>query len=364
VQHLANRLVYGRRAAPYEVLAEFAGRMGGGYATEDLLPRMARILAEGTGAARADVWLRAGDGFRNDASWPPGAEPFGQISMNAAGEPESAAADRIVPVRFRGEVLGALSVSKRQGEALSATEGRLLAGLATRAGIVLRNAGLWEELTAALAEVRASRQRLVAAQDSERRRIERDIHDGAQQHLVALAIKLTITESVVGTDPQEERELLAGLRADVIGAIEELRALARGIYPPLLAGGGLAAALRAQAARSPLRTLVDAEGIGRYPQDVEAAVYFCVLEALRNVARHAGAGYARVRLAESGNGLSFEVTDDGRGFDPAAGRYGTGLQGMADRLSALGGTLSVRSRPGTGTAVTGWLPVRVAEAVG
>jgi signal transduction histidine kinase len=363
VQHLANRLVYGRRATPYEVLAQFAERTAGTYATEELLPRMARILAEGTAARRVDVWLRAGGVFRDDATWPPGEPPFPETRAGADGRLAVPGADRVLPVRYQGEVLGALSVGKRPGESLTPAEGKLLADLAAQAGLVLRNVALWEQLTARLEEIRASRQRLVAAQDEERRRIERNIHDGAQQQLVALTIKLNLTEGLIGTDPEGERELLAELRQDAACAVEDLRDLARGIYPPLLAGQGLVAALRAQAAKSPVPTSVDADGIARYLQDVEAAVYFCVLEALQNMAKYAGASSARVRLAASGDELRFDVTDDGAGFDPNAKAYGTGLQGMADRLSAHDGTLDVQASPGAGTVVTGRLRARVPEAV-
>ena len=362
VQRLANRLVYGRRATPYEVLADFAGRMAGAYAAEDLLPRMARILAEGTAATRADVWLKGGEQFHDGAAWPPDAPPLPSARATAADVPAYPAADRILPVRYQGEVLGALSVSKRPGEALTPTEDRLLADLASQVGLVLKNAGLREQLLARLEEIRASRLRLVAAQDAERRRIERNIHDGAQQQLVALAIKLSITESMIGTDTEGERELLAELRQDAAGAVEELRDLARGIYPPLLASEGLVAALEAQARKAAVPTSVTADGVGRYPQDLEAAVYFCVLEALQNVAKYAGATRAEVRLAASGHDLRFEVTDDGAGFDPQSRGYGTGLQGMADRLHAHGGSLDVRSAPGAGTTIAGRLPCRVLEA--
>jgi len=362
VQRLANRLVYGRRATPYQVLADFAGRMAGAYAAEDLLPRMARILAEGTAATRADVWLKTGDTFHDGAAWPADAPPLTPARATAADVPAYPAADRILPVRHQGEVLGALSVSKRPGEALTPTEDRLLADLASQVGLVLKNAGLREQLLARLEEIRASRLRLVAAQDAERRRIERNIHDGAQQQLVALAIKLSITESMIGTDTEGERELLAELREDAAGAVEELRDLARGIYPPLLAGEGLVTALQAQARKAAVPTSVTADGVGRYQQDLEAAVYFCVLEALQNVAKYAGATRAEVRLAASGHHLRFEVTDDGAGFDPESRGYGTGLQGMADRLHAHGGSLDVRSAPGAGTTIAGRLPCRVLEA--
>ena len=364
VQHIANRLVYGQRATPYEILADFAGRMAGAYAAEDLLPRMAKILAEGTGATRADVWLTSGGTFHDGAAWPVGAPPLPPARATVAGTPAYPAADRILPVRYQGEVLGALSLSKRPGESLTPTEDRLLADLASQVGLVLKNAGLREQLLDRLEEIRASRQRLVAAQDEERRRIERNIHDGAQQQLVALAIKLSITESLIGTDTDGERELLAELRQDAAGAVEDLRDLARGVYPPLLASAGLAAALTAQARKAPVPTSVTADGVGRYPQEMEAAVYFCVLEALQNVAKYAGASRAEVRLAASGGDLTFAVTDDGAGFDPESRGYGTGLQGMADRLHAHGGSLAVRSAPGAGTTIMGRLPYRVLQVAG
>jgi signal transduction histidine kinase len=314
--------------------------------------------------------------LRDDASWPPGAPPFppvgaaaigraaigaAAIGVTAAGPPTLAGADRILAVAHQGEVLGALSVSKRPGEPLTPTEDKLLASLAAQAGLVLRNVGLRAELLARLEDIKASRQRLVAAQDEERRRIERNIHDGAQQQLVALAIKLNITESLIGTDPDGERELLAELRQEAADAVADLRDLARGIYPPRLAGEGLAAALRAQAGKSPVPVTMTADGIGRYPQDVEAVIYFCVLEALQNVSKYAGASGARVRLAAAGDELEFEVSDDGAGFDLGTKASGTGLQGMADRLNALGGSLDIQTSPGAGTVVRGRIHGRVPE---
>ena len=362
-QHLANRLVYGKRATPYEVLADFAARTAGTYATEEVLPRMARILAEGTAAARADVWLADAGEFRDDASWPPHAPPLPPLNATqAADQLICPGTDRVLPVRYQGELLGALSVTKRPGESLTPTEGKLLIDLAAQVGLVLRNVGLWEELTARLADIRASRRRLVAAQDSERRRIERNIHDGAQQHLVALAIKLSLAESMVGVDAAGEREMLGELRVDAAAASQELWDLTQGIYPPLLVAEGLATAVRAQAARSPVRTELRADGIGRYPQEVEAAAYFCILEALQNVAKYSGATTAQVRISVASGDLEFEVADDGVGFDTSARAYGSGLQGIADRLGAHRGLLEVDSTPGAGTVIRGRLPRGVVES--
>jgi len=154
------------------------------------------------------------------------------------------------------------------------------------------------------------------------------------------------------------------VEAEIAQALEDLRDLARGIYPPLLADQGLVAALQAQARRASVPVEIEVEGLGRYPQEAEAAVYFCVLEALQNVAKYAGATHAVVRLHEDGGHVAFVVEDNGSGFDTSTTSYGTGLQGMADRLSAQGGTLEVRSQPGEGTTVTGRVPVGALEMAG
>jgi signal transduction histidine kinase len=214
---------------------------------------------------------------------------------------------------------------------------------------VLRNAALIDDL-------RASRRRLVEAQDAERRKIERNLHDGAQQQLIALMIQVGLLEESAG-DPAAVRQITPAVKDGLRAALEDLRDLARGIYPPLLADQGLVAALQAQARKASVPVEVDADGIGRYPQEAEAAVYFCTLEALQNIAKYAGASRATVRLACTDGSLRFTVTDDGTGFDTASTRHGTGLQGMADRLAALGGALDVQSRPGHGTTLTGRLPV-------
>ena len=155
--------------------------------------------------------------------------------------------------------------------------------------------------------------------------------------------------------------MLGQIEAETQEALEDLRDLARGIYPPLLADKGLAAALEAQARKSPLPVMVEADGVGRVPQEIEAAVYFSALEALQNTAKYAEASSATVSLRRSNGALWFSVTDDGRGFDPDATGGGTGLQGIADRLGALDGTLEIESRPGAGTTVTGRVPVQAGE---
>jgi signal transduction histidine kinase len=219
---------------------------------------------------------------------------------------------------------------------------------------VLKNVGLTAELLARLDELRASRQRLVAAQDEERRRLERNLHDGAQQNLVAIKVKLGLAEVMSSKDTEKARELISGLKSDVDEALETLRDLARGIYPPLLADKGLTAALESQARKATLPVTVEADGVNRYPQEVEAAVYFCCLEALQNIQKYAGATKATIRLSAEDATLRFEVEDDGRGFDPLKA-VGSGLQNMRDRLDALGGVLTIRSSA-NGTRLIGSLP--------
>jgi signal transduction histidine kinase len=350
IRHLVNRLVYGNRATPYEVLSEFADRASRAYEVDELMPRMARILAEGTGAARATIWVRVGLRLHPGGVWPTDSGQRHQVPISGDRLPDLPDTDRVVPVMHRGELLGALSVSKRRGEAVTPTEERLMADLASQAGFVLRNVRLIEEL-------RASRQRLVAAQDEERRKIERNLHDGAQQQLVALSVQLNLLEGMIERDPAKAKTLAGQLGSGVGAALEDLRDLARGIYPPLLADKGLREALESQIRRAALPVQIDVDGIGRYAPEVEATVYFCALEALQNVAKYAGATEASISLGESEGFLRFAVADDGAGFDAGSTSYGTGLQGMADRLDAIGGTLTVQSAPGRGTTVAGRVPV-------
>jgi signal transduction histidine kinase len=356
-QLLANRLVYGHRATPYQALSDFAGSMAGQLDLAEAVDRMVSVLAGATGADRAEAWIRVGPELRPAAIWPPGSPRPAAVTIGAGhGLPRFAGASRAVAVTHGGELLGALCLRKPPNEALTSTEDELIRHLASQAGLVLRNAALTAQLRATIEELRASRRRLVEAQDAERRKIERNLHDGAQQQLIALTIHLALLEESAH-DPPAVRELASAVKEGVRAALDDLRDLARGIYPPLLADQGLVPALLAQARRASLPVQIDADGIGRYPQDAEAAVYFCTLEALQNIAKYASASRARICLSGSDDSLEFTVTDDGAGFDTATTRYGTGLQGMADRLAALGGALHVRSQPGHGTILSGALPL-------
>jgi signal transduction histidine kinase len=221
---------------------------------------------------------------------------------------------------------------------------------------VIRNAALTQQLLDNIEQLRASRKRLVSAQDDERRKLERDLHDGAQQQLVALSVKLRLLEGLIERDPPTARSVASDLQGEIGGALEELRRLAHGIYPPLLSDQGLAAALESQARRAVVPVAVQADGLGRYPKDIETAVYFSCLEALQNVQKYANASAVTVRLSDGSGTLRFEVTDDGVGFDTDRAKHGSGLEGMTDRVAAVGGSLEVRSEPGAGTTISGEIP--------
>jgi signal transduction histidine kinase len=359
-----NRLVYGRRATPYEVLSEFSERVGGAYSDEDVLPRMVRVLGEGVGAERADVWLAVDKELRDVAAWPDGVGGRAPISLPNGSVPPIDGMDRVYPVEQAGELLGALAVRKPSSDPITHADEKLIADLAAQAGLVLRNVRLSEALKARLDDLQAAQKRLVSAQDAERRRLERNIHDGAQQQLVALAVKARLARQLTDRDPSKVASMLEQIEAETQTALEDLRDLARGIYPPLLADKGLASALEAQARKSGLPVRVDAGTVGRFSQDVEAAVYFSCLEALQNVAKYAGARHVSVTLRSEAGAVGFSVTDDGSGFDPTTTGYGSGLRGMADRLAALEGVLEVRSTPGEGTTVRGRVPAEPQDATG
>jgi signal transduction histidine kinase len=356
VKRTARRAVFGRRSTPYEVIGEFTERLGEAYSTDDVLPRTADILRASTGADTARVWLRFGDELR-----PAAVSPAGAPSAQATVLPDESVLPnlpgRCFPVRHRGELLGAFTIEMPASEPLSSTSQRLTEDLATQAGLVLRNVRLTEELKATIEQLRASRQRIVSAQDARARKLERDIHDGAQQQLVALSVKVGLTEQLISRDPEKALAILGELKTDVTDALVTLRDLARGIYPPLLADKGLVTALGSQAQRASVATTVEGEGIGRFSPEVEAAVYFCALEAMQNVAKYANARHASIRLAAPDGHLTFQVQDNGVGFDPHSAGRGTGLQGMADRLEALGGSLEISSVVGAGTTVSGRIPI-------
>ncbi len=217
--------------------------------------------------------------------------------------------------------------------------------------VAARTAGLVREL-------RASRARIVAAADSERRRIERDLHDGAQQHLVGLCIHLELAAEAAEQDHPSDAAELRKLVGEVEEALEEIRSLTHGIYPAMLVEGGLGVAVRSAARRSPVPATVEAKDLGQYPDEIVAAVYFCCAEALQNIAKHAReARSARIELREANRVLSFSVADDGPGLNDSEARVGAGMLNMRDRMATVGGKLTVQSRPGQGTRISGRIPL-------
>jgi signal transduction histidine kinase len=273
---------------------------------------------------------------------------------------------RVAPLSQSGRLLGLIVVQRaKQWRRLAVEVDVTLEELARELGFAINKASLdlalgesLDRLRRQAEDLRASRARVVSAADAERRRIERDLHDGAQQHLVALAIKARTVERLAERDPDHARTVSAELAEDVEKAIDELRDLAHGIYPTLLASSGLNAALAEAGRCGGIPVRVEMDGVGRAPAEIETAVYFCCVEALQNAAKHAGPGaVAGVRLWEETGALHFEVADDGAGFVPEEAVGGAGLANMSDRLGAVGGDVYVVSEPGRGTCVGGSVPL-------
>ena len=308
---------------------------------------LAEAAAKAVGGVSSRVRLFLPQGRDRCYVWPP-------------DTPEDDSFDRTVTVVHQGEEVGDISVSKADGAVLTDDEEKMLEGLASQAALALRNLRLTGELEERLEELRASRQRIVTAGDQERRRVERDIHDGAQQQLVALAINLGLAKTLVAQDPQEAERLLEQLKGEARDALETLRDLARGVFPPLLVDSGVVSALRAHVAKMGIPAQFHADSIDavRFDPQLEAAVYFCCREALQNAAKHAPGSPVTVTLVVEDGWLVFSVTDAGPGFDPNKVRRGSGLTNMADRVAALGGQLECISAPGQGTTITGQVPAR------
>jgi len=364
---VARRLFPSEAASPYEVLVRFAGHVEGVHALEEVAPRMAHVLAVGTQAASAQVWVLVGNEMRLAAVWPAGTAGGHRVRLQDDGAlvalPALSEGELAVPVRQGPTVLGALLVRQAPGGMVTSVERRLVSDLAAQAALVLGNVALTAALREQLVrshtrstELTASRRRLLAAQDSERRRLERDIHDGAQQHLVALVVNLRLVRTLFGRSPAQARAFLPRLRRAAAEAEATLHDLASGAYPTALVDDGVAAALGEVVASAPLPVTVHG-GHDRWPDEVETAVYFCCLEAVQNAVKHAAAGRIVVDLRTESGRACFAVTDDGTGFDPAVVRNSTGMAGLHDRIETLGGSVEVRSAPGHGCVVTGSVPL-------
>jgi signal transduction histidine kinase len=343
--------------SPYDRLARFVSSVADTVATEDIAPELARLVSEGTRAVRAEVWLqpaRPGAAVEVVSRWP-----------HAEDDPQVGAMEaHRYPIRHGKDLLGWLVVYERPGRPLEPIEQQLVADLCAQAGLALRHVRLVEDLRRRVAEseeraaeLRSSRQRMVAAADTERRRLERNTHDGAQQHLLALAINLALIRRLLATDPAKVSPRVAQVRAAVAQTLAVLEDLARGIYPEQLVREGVARALRAVAPPAIPVTIDDATG-GRYPREVEAAAYFCCLEAVQNAVKHSSGTWISVRLSDVARSLCFEVTDDGHGFDVEARNAAAGTVNLRDRLETVGGHAEILSGS-AGTSVRGWIPIQV-----
>jgi signal transduction histidine kinase len=343
VRATMHRLIHGTRPAPAQVLSGFAQRAGVIADDESVLADLAGLIASGIGAEAATVSLLVDGELRPDPQ-----------------------AGVVIPVNNGGQQVGAISARLRTGAELTAADETLLFDLAGLAGPVLRSLGLRAELRERNAELAASRARLAVAVTQERRRIERDLHDGAQQRLIAVKLRLGLaaraTQRVAHGDVDgaiKAADAIETALGDADRAIDELRDLVHGIYPSALDTDGLAAALLLQGRliALPVRLRDELPPGQRYPRDVEAAAYFCCLEALQNAVKHGQATRLDVRVWAEPDRLAFAVTDDGIGYAVGA-TGGAGLVNLADRTAALGGGLTVMSAPGKGTSVTGWFPTR------
>ena len=387
----ANRLVYGAKQAPDELIRAFASRLTRNIPMEELLLQLSESLVRSMDLSSAQVYTGSGGVLERVAGVPADGGPRSilvsdrerpavvraMVSGNAWVEvwlpqlvnPHGDHQLRVAPIRNAGELLGLLVVERAaSAEPFAEDDDRVLSDLAREVGLALHNMQLDSALQDTLAELRVqaeelreSRARIVASGDAERRRLERDLHDGAQQNLVALAIELRLARDLMADDPDSAARMLDDLTVEIQETIRELRELAHGIYPPLLAEGGLEPALGAAAARSPLSVSVEVSTDSRFDQDTEAAVYFCCLEALQNSAKHAPGATAKVRVWSDDGNLFFRVIDDGPGFDPTLTPRGHGLTNMTDRVGAIGGTVRWTSRLGEGVEVSGSVPVTAAQ---
>ena len=383
----ANRVVYGERVSPDEALRTWSSRLSRAIPLDELLLQLAETLRKSMQLKSAQIWTGT-DGHYEIAAMVPsrrmapltvGAKEQGVVSRAGVSggtwldiwlpglvSSTASGTTRVAPIAHSGELLG-LIVCERTVDAAPFTEenDRVLTELARQVALALHNVQLDTALQASLVELRqtneelrASRVRIVAAGDAERRKLERNLHDGAQQHLVALAVKLRLAKDSVVDDPADAEAMIDEIRGNLQEAIAELRSLAHGIFPPLLVSGGLAEALPAAASRAALPTFADVK-VSRYSQDLEAAIYFCCMEALQNAGKHAGEkASGLVKVWEDGSALYWEVSDDGAGFDLGqGGGDGHGFVNMRDRMGAFGGTITVTSAPGSGTSIQGAVPL-------
>ncbi|WP_405145099.1 sensor histidine kinase [Sphaerisporangium sp. NBC_01403] len=353
VRAVADRLVYGRRPSPYEALARLSTQLSWGDQHADLFTGLASTIADGVGAAEVTLWVGGDEELVAVASWPPSVEP-GTAPREFASLADGGRT-HVRPIVHQGSVRGAVTLTKTPGEVLTASEDRLLHDLVAQAGLVVELQQRLHQISVQTADLRAAAKRIVAAQDEARRRIERDLHDGAQQRLVTLALSLQAVSGRAASNGDHDLSArIEEARLHLSKALTELREMARGIHPAILTQEGLAAALGFLAERAPLPVQVDICLDRRLPQEVEATAYFVVSEALTNAAKHSGASSIAVAGQLRDGRLWLEVTDNGQGG--ADGQWGSGLQGLVDRLAMLNGRLTVHSPADGGTRLGAEIP--------
>ena len=359
LQLLADRIVFGRRSTPYHALATFAEMSAGAWSVQDTAPRLAGLLADATGASTAVVYVRADDQLlpvSREPGPPSGLAPVELAALDAT----LGAFDLATRVERRGELLGAMAITLPPGRPVRPAERRLIRQLAAQAALVFETLRLTAELSrhadalaAQAAELRRSRLRLVRAQDAERSRIGRDLHDGSQQHLVAIIAKAGLARSQLTRDAGLADGTLVELQHDTKAALIEIRELVHGIFPPILADRGLVVAVQQRSVRLPIPVRVEsaADDVGRrFEPSMESAAWFVISEALTNAVKHSRAAQVVVRF-RIGSNLDVEIADDGIGVQRGTG--GSGLTGMSDRVAALGGDFSVENGSSAGAVASG-----------
>jgi signal transduction histidine kinase len=344
LERLADRLVFGRRLSGYELISQLGDRLKSSPAPEDVAGTVAAAVQTGLGARWVRVTLNRPQ---------PHAVAAAGIDLAAPGEPVLH-----VPLVHGPDVVGAIECGAKSEGRYSQADQHLLETLGRQAALAIRNSQLTTELSDRLMELAASRARLVQAEEAGRRRLERDIHDGVQQELVAVLARLGLARNQLRRDTSLAASTLREAQADGRRALESLQELVRGIHPPILTDRGLLEAVRERAARLPIPTEVSSDGLAphaRFAPDIEGAAYFFVCEALGNVLKHAVAGHARVCFRSAEDGILVQVRDDGLGFDIESVAR-SGLRGLHDRIEALGGRVDVASTPRHGTTISAWLP--------
>jgi signal transduction histidine kinase len=344
LESAVSRRLFGDRVQQYQLLRNLGTTMEQTAELDELLPRLAHALRDGIGASWVRVRLRDADGSWLD-------EPDG-VAGEVTGE--SAAGVDLV---HAGDLVGRVDLGPKPG-GYAAADLELLATVAAQATTAVANVRLATQLKEGLDELSTSRVRLIAAQETERRRIERDLHDGIQQEVVALIAGLRLARNRLSRAQLTAAEL-TDLQDQAREMLRDLRELAHGIHPPVLSDNGLVAALESRVTRFPISVQILADDglrAERFSEDVEGTAYFVACESLTNVAKHAGADGARVRLSHPGSRLCLVVEDDGRGFEPNGARSG-GLANIRDRVEALHGRLTIESRLGAGTSVRAELPL-------